>query len=1503
MRRGTRTVWILVAVVLAMAAGAVIGIRALRASLEARALRQCTVWLPAVAGGRRQAVQDWLEAGLRDAAFVGRHAETVRAVAGTAHPARIVELLDAVALAHGYRRLRVVGEAGQTIAESTPQRGLRTLPKLLRTLSPGQQPRVRFEVAPEGTLVVVFKGSVRTKGGGAVVEIVDPSGSELGSLVASPPGSPQRVESWIVHRGTGGRWETLGVSGSVLPAGPGIIQLLTNASSAIAGGPVEEMASGGVPKLAAVLPISGTNWWLVSTVNRKDVLSEALREALHLGWLVGVVLALILAVGFGLWRQQRVRHYRDLARSEVRYRSLFESAPVSLWEEDLSDLKAGLDELTARGVSDVEGYLREHPEEVKRLLASVHVVNVNRATLELYGAHSKEELVSALDRLVTDDAVPALAAELAALARGECQVSIQLNTTTLAGEALVALVHVSIPPGAEGYRSATVAVVDLTEREKALRLVEASEKRYRLLFDSAADAIFIHDFEGHMLDVNRIACERLGYSREELLKKTPRDFTPREIAVLLPGRLQKLREEGTLVFQSIHVARDGRRIPVEINARVVDLDGRKVVLSVVRDVSERREALDRITFLNQLLQTRSAVSRLTITERDRQRLLDGVCAILVNEGGFGLAWILEENEGGDSLQLTATSDPENPFLDAVRNTLGRNVWSTPCGKTLRSGRPTVINELLGETGNALGLGRVAAKLGYRSMAAFRVETGGRVFGTVAVCSERPGVFGEEVGALLRELASDLAFALEAMKTRQALARSEELYRLLAEQAQDIVYRFRLQDPVGFEYISPAVERVLGYTVEEILSNPRLPLRALHREDRPKALALVRGQVESGQTLILRWHRRDGGVAWTENLNTILFDGEGRPEVLLGVGRDITERVRAEQRYRMLFERNLAGVYRSAIDGRMIDCNEAFARIFGFESREELLERTAWDLYGDEAVRRRFLAELWRERALAAYEQPMARRDGTPLWVVLSAVVVPDEHGQMTEIEGTLMDLTERRQMEEELRKAARRLEEAQRVTHVGNWEWDLESGSVYWSEELYRIIGLEPRDFATPFEGFLERVHPEDAERIRQAESRALSGEEEYAIEYRLLRPDGTVRWVFDRGEVVRDASGKPIRLFGTIQDITERRVLEEQLLQAQKMEAVGRLAGGVAHDFNNILQAMMMFSERFQMATGEGAASVVEELKDQMRRAAALTRQLLLFSRQETSHPQELDLGEVVGGLTKMLRRLVRENIEFRVVPAPGPLPVHVDRAQLEQVVMNLVVNAADAMPSGGRLEVRVGSDDSQPGWACLEVEDSGHGIPEEVRERIFEPFFTTKPVGRGTGLGLSVVHGIVTGHGGRVEVDSTEGSGSTFRVYLPLSTQKTTSTETQDVRKPVPKGKGEMLLVIEDHPAVRKSLVETLETLGYRVLGVESAEEALELDLTPIDLVLSDQVLPGMSGLELCDALRARRPGLPIVLMSGYTDDAGLNQRVLKGEIRFLQKPAGLKDLANELRIALGE
>ncbi len=403
-------------------------------------------------------------------------------------------------------------------------------------------------------------------------------------------------------------------------------------------------------------------------------------------------------------------------------------------------------------------------------------------------------------------------------------------------------------------------------------------------------------------------------------------------------------------------------------------------------------------------------------------------------------------------------------------------------------------------------------------------------------------------------------------------------------------------------------------------------------------------------------------------------------------------------------------------------------------------------------------------------------------------------------------------------------------------------------------------------------------------------------FEIRLRRPGGEVRTVLDTCIAAPDEGGGRTVFLGILVDVTERRRLEERLLAAQRLEAVGRLAGGVAHDFNNLLQAMLGIADLIR-TEGRAAPGSVDELEDLLHRGAQLTRQLLLFSRREEPRAERFDLNALVREMAKLLRRLLRENVALRVALSEGPLELVADRGQMGQVWMNLAMNAADAMPDGGTLTVRSGAGD---GHVWFAVDDTGHGISDAVRAHLFEPFFTTKRDHRGTGLGLSVVHGIVAAHGGRIEVASEPGGGASFRVVLPAG-------GLADRAGPPPgagagallRGKGERVLLVEDDDSVRRTFQRLLAGLGYRLVAAASAEEASRLPPDDaFDVLLTDVLLPGASGGELARRLRARWPALKVVFMSGYSEDELMRHDVASGGARFLQKPVDIRALGAVLR-----
>lgn len=1357
--------------------------RAIHSTLERRAVIECQSWLPEVAEGRLGRVQGWLEAGLRDAAVVAASPETFRILSGKGNPQRLAELMNTVAVAHGFHRVRLLAGDGRILAQSGEHRSGGIKP-LLSVHGAGGLPSVSLGPDQGVGDVIVFRQAVTRDGQRGIVEIVDHSVGKLSRLMAPPKGSPVRVQTFLIfpHKPAPLVVSDRELSGPLRAA----ITRLVSKARLRAGKPLFTLITieGHPWGFAALKPVRGTRWWIATTVGRKWVLSAADARARRLTWLTGSVIAALFALGLAAWRHANVIRLREMARSQARYRAIFEAAPVALLETDLTEVMTAVTSLQEQGISDLGRFFEEHEDETRRVMGLIRILAANESAVGLYGVQSVEELSGVAG-------YPALGADwtpysrwLGSLATGEPSFETEISITPLAGEHRTGLVRIQNPTTPDEARHTVISILDITSKKRAEEALEEAEERYRTLFQAAADAIFIHDLDGRIVEVNEVACRMLGYGRKELVGETTDIFFSPEERERSVQRLETLRRDGRITFESRFVARDGRITPVEVNGRLINYGGESVAMSIVRDITQRDAALKEIRFLNQLLEIRSKANRIIVAARSRQELLGKVCETLVEGGGLQLAWVVTPDGPDGSPRMSAVAGPENGFVKKISGLFQRGEGlATLCGEVLRLGKRRVIQDLLGETGEILGIRSAAIESGYRSLAVVPIVHETSVMATLAVCSQTSGVFSKKIVELLEEIGADLGFALQALDMRRALERSEA-------------------------------------------------------------------------------------------------------------------------RYRLLFERNLAGVYRTTVDGRMVDCNAAFAKIFGFGSRQEVLQAKVWDLYPAPEVRHRFLETLLREKALVAYEQPLQTKDGKPLWVVLSAALVTDEHGERREIEGTLMDLTDRRRVEEDLEQTAKRLEEAQRIAHVGNWEWDPEKDVSYWSAELYRIAGLEPRPFDAPVTRALKRVHPHDRDLVRRAEASLKAGEDRYAIEYRIMRPDGTHRVVLDQAEVIRDHEGRIVRVFGTVQDLTEYRALEEQLRQAQKVEAIGRLAGGVAHDFNNILQAMMMFTDELGLehADPRKTAHVVEALKEQLERAAALTRQLLLFSRRETAKPERLDLNEVVSAMAAMLQRLVREDIRFSVVTGEEQVLVTADRSQLEQVVMNLVVNAVDAMPGGGEITVRTVCEDAKPGWGCLQVIDTGRGIPEDIREHIFDPFFTTKEAGQGTGLGLSVVHGIVTAHGGTIDVVSMPGAGTTFTIRLPLATGK--AKEPSGAHPPVPEaGRGEHVLLVEDNPAVREGLQDTLETLGYAVTALESAEAAEAYDGDRPDVLLTDQILPGMTGLELAHHLRIRWPGLAIILMSGYSEDEALKGMVSNGQIRFLQKPAPLAQLAGELRAAIDE
>ncbi|HET7544303.1 MAG TPA: PAS domain-containing protein [Polyangiaceae bacterium] len=609
---------------------------------------------------------------------------------------------------------------------------------------------------------------------------------------------------------------------------------------------------------------------------------------------------------------------------------------------------------------------------------------------------------------------------------------------------------------------------------------------------------------------------------------------------------------------------------------------------------------------------------------------------------------------------------------------------------------------------------------------------------------------------------------------------------------------------------------------------------------------------------------------------------------------------SEQRFRALSEAAREAVLINE-NGVVRECNQALVSLLGY-SREELIGRNGVELFLAPESRAAVLASIRSSGTGGTSEIVLITKSGERRLVESSSEAIVYQGRPMRVV--TMQDLTARRAVEAALHESDERLRSAMNAARMGSWEWLIDRDEVIWSEQMYAVFGVPEPSFGRNYGAYLALVHPDDRARAHQNVEACLRGETaELSFEHRVLGSDGTLRWVEHRGRAFRDNEGRTRRMAGTSTDTTRRHELEEQLLHSQRMEATGRLAGGIAHDFNNLLTVIMSYSElgRFALEPSHAAFEALEQINVAAQRAAALTRQLLIFARKEVVDPKVIDVNQLVESVAKLLRRVVGEDVILTIELYPGRAPVMIDPVQCEQLLMNLAVNARDAMPSGGSLEIRTALEATS---VLMSVRDTGMGMPDSVQRRVFEPFFTTKDAGKGTGLGLSTCLAIVRNAGGAISIESEVGKGTAFHISLPRANADA-DADARERASQMPRG-DETVLLIEDDAVVRQLTARILRGQGYKVLVATQADEALELAAdhnTRIDLFLSDVVMPGESGPSVIERLSAVRPSTKVLFVSGYPGDDISRRGVDEASFRFLAKPYSSEQLAQRVRQVLDD
>lgn len=1190
---------------------------------------------------------------------------------------------------------------------------------------------------------------------------------------------------------------------------------------------------------------------------------------------------------------------------------------------------------------------------------------------------------------------------------------------------------------------------------------------YQALFKQASDSLFVVDDAGSFLDVNNAACQMIGYSREALATLC--------LADLFSGSDFPKRPFPPS-FRAILHNKDGRTVPVDIETRPLGNDTLFVVHTAVTHpltttTPDQAHSLnaqhDEQALQTQLVQIAATVPGMICSFKLRA---DGSTCMPYTSPA------LYEIYGLDAAQLAQTAAPlfaiihpqdlphvEKTIAESARN---MTVWHAEYrvqhprrGEIWIEGRSMPQRQ---DDGSILWHGFIQ-DISERKRTEQAVNLMVGLQKQIALLSNLEDIY-RFVGEKIQELVDDCYTGASIFDEKLQAMRIIGLYGL-GRRYNNLVHRSKF-DPYNIIYplADMTPEEIRTYRSGHLETFEGGLYAVLARKIPKKLCEAVEKQLKitTIYTMGFVWDNQHfGGL-------TILAKKDISPyreliETIMNQAAIVIKRVKAEdalrdseEKMRLFIEHAPASLAMFDTDMRYLFVSNRWVSDYSLATRN-IIGQSHYDIFPE-------ITEQWKlahRRGMAGEvirnnEDKFLRADGTVQWLRWEVRPWYDTNGVIGGIVIFSEDITERKQTRQELDNLQGILTAAEKVAGIGSWKWDLKTQKVVWSDEMFRLFGVDRENFDGDVNRVINsRIHPDDIETVNQSNRNVLEDYKPTPTEYRIVLPDGTQRTVWAEGQLMNDQDGRPVSLVGYVQDITKRKEaeaiidrlnrrmelilnsagegiygtdingritfinpamatmlgwepanligqnahhkfhhtlpngraypaaectihramlngqtyhsdddiywhkdgsplaveftstpiweegqiagtvivarditerkqaaeeqarLEEQLRQSQKMEGIGRLAGGIAHDFNNQLTIIQIYCElmRNQMSDTDPLLPKLEQIYQASQHAVGLTTQLLAFSRKQLLQPVSLNLNSLIGNLKSMLSRMIGEDITLNTVLQPEVWPVKADPGQIEQVIMNLTVNARDAMPTGGILTMETsnqifdgsikGAHLDAPLGPCvmMAITDTGHGMDAATKKQIFEPFFTTKQPGKGTGLGLSTVHGIIKQSGGAIFVYSELEKGTTFKIYLPADVGVINKPTQPSPVVPLSRG-NETILLVEDEDAVRNLVHLTLDEMGYTVLEANDPNLAIDLvetSQTPIDLLLTDVVMPHMSGRELAETLTPRYPKMKVLYMSGYLDDAVMRHGLLTAQVEFLPKPFTRSTLVAKVREVL--